>query len=205
MSIKINILMGRLKAMLTHQISWYLVNLVHQSTLLFAFGLLLLHNALSFMHVINWPQVTTCISFQDSMVQQICHLSVHSSGIVKILLHLMKLLLHRIKQIQLLSHLVLFLFLSQLVSFDLLLASSPFGIHLHDHTTVTFLGTHCSTCCKDLVNLWVHLNVQILIFNDLGVAELSYTIDPILEWFPYHCENNIRNILTMQFFNFPVL
>ena len=112
MGIEINIFMSRLKAMLTHQISWYLVNLVHQSTLLLAFGLLLLHNALSFMHVINWPQVTTCISFQNSMVKKICHLSMHSSGIVKILLHLMKLLLHCIKLVQLLSHFILFLFLS---------------------------------------------------------------------------------------------
>ena len=112
MSIKINILMGRLKAMLTHQISWYLVNLVHQSTLLFAFGLLLLHNALSFLHVIHWPQITTYISFQDSMLKKISHLSMHSSGIVKVLLHLVKLLLHRIKLIQLLSHFILFLFLS---------------------------------------------------------------------------------------------
>ena len=112
MGIEINVFMSRLKAMLAHQISWYLINLVNQSTLLLAFGLLLLHNTLSFMHVINWPQVATCISFQDPMVKKICHLSMHSSGIVKVLLHLLKLLLHRIKLIQLLSHFILFLFLS---------------------------------------------------------------------------------------------
>ena len=112
MSIKINVFMSRLKAMLAHQISWYLINLVNQSTLLFVFGLLLLHNALSFLHVINWPQITTYISFQDSMIKKISHLSMHSSGIVKVLLHLMKLLLHCIKLVQLLRHFILFLFLS---------------------------------------------------------------------------------------------
>ena len=112
MGIEINVFMSRLKAMLAHQISWYLINLVNQSTLLLAFGLLLLHNALSFLHVINWPQITTYISFQDSMIKKISHLSMHSSGIVKVLLHLMKLLLHCIKLVQLLSHFILFLFLS---------------------------------------------------------------------------------------------
>ena len=99
MSIEINIFMGRLKAMLAHQISWYLVDLLHQGTLLFAFGLLFLHNALSFLHVINWPQVTIFISFQDSMIKKISHLSMHPSSILEILLHLMKLLLHCIKLI----------------------------------------------------------------------------------------------------------
>ena len=83
MGIEINVFLSRLKAMLAHQISWYLINLVNQSTLLLLFGLLLLHNALSFLHVINWPQITTNISFQDSMIKKISHLSMHSSGILR--------------------------------------------------------------------------------------------------------------------------
>ena len=143
-------------------------------------------------------QVTSIISDKYAILNQFIHLAVHNGRLIELEFLLSNAGFHICYPSQLSLSVSLFLLLCQFRVFDFLFTSATLSIGLHDHATDTLLSTDCRAGHKHLVNLGVHVDREILVFNDFLVPGFSDRVDPSLKGLADESVYHIGHITPVQ-------
>jgi len=73
---------------------------------------------------------------------------------------------------------------------------------LHEIGGNAFADRDRGAVFEQLSNIWVHLDGQVLILNDLRVAQLHSTIHPVLKVVAAFCVDHVGNVFSGKLFNF---